>query len=275
MSHELEIASGARFNFGANWSRFVSDIDAHSIDQAEASLRDMLEVENLRDKSFVDIGSGSGLFSLAAKRLGARVLSFDYDPRSVACTRSLLRQHFGGDPGWRVVPGSVLDREFLDRIGQFDIVYSWGVLHHTGRMWEGLNNAALLVKPGGSLFVAIYNHQPIASRYWSFVKRTYNKSVIARLFWSALHSVYPLAPSLILRWLEARKLPRGMSAWRDLHDWIGGYPFEVAKPEQVFEFCRSRGLTLTKLVTVGGRMGCNEFVFHREWRQGVSQQIST
>src|SRR5690606_102989 len=124
---------------------------------------------------FLDIGSGSGLSSLAARRLGARVHSFDYDPESVACTAELRRRFFPGSPDWTVERGSALDAGYLRGLGSFDIVYSWGVLHHTGRMWEGLANAALPVAEGGRLFVAIYNDTGTQSRRWRWIKRTYNQ----------------------------------------------------------------------------------------------------
>src|SRR5205807_740046 len=127
------------------------------IAEAESSLKRMLEVESLAGRSFLDIGSGSGLFSLAARRLGARVRSFDYDPQSVACTRELRRRFYPDDADWQIEEGSVLDEGYVRALGTFDVVYSWGVLHHTGAMWRALAHAALPVAVGGKLFIAIYN----------------------------------------------------------------------------------------------------------------------
>lgn len=113
----------------------------------------MLNLETLEDKTFLDIGSGSGLFSLAAVRLGARQIhSFDYDLQSVACSRELKRRYFPQKNDWSIEQGDVLDKDYLNSLGQWDIVYSWGVLHHTGNMWQALGNIVQLVKKGGNLF---------------------------------------------------------------------------------------------------------------------------
>src|SRR5229473_3051952 len=126
MRHSGEILGGERFAFGENWARFLALLDDQRIKDAEESLQSKLGVENLAGKSFLDVGSGSGLFSLAARRLGARVHSFDYDPRSVACTGELKRRYFPDDGRWVVETGSALDADYLRSIGKFDIVYSWG-----------------------------------------------------------------------------------------------------------------------------------------------------
>lgn len=263
-----EIEDGERFSFGGNWKRFLTTLDDERINEADSSLKNMLETTDLKGLHFLDIGSGSGLFSLAARRLGAHVESFDFDPQSVACTTHLRERYFKNDSEWTVKQGSVLDQNFMNQLAPADIVYSWGVLHHTGSMWEALANAANLVKPGGKLFIAIYNDQGGKSRRWHLIKKTYNKYAFMR----PLLLVYGLIRSWTLAsirdllngkpfetWIKYKK-DRGMSAWYDVIDWIGGYPFEVATPDAIFDFYKGRGFTLTKIVTRQG-YGCNEFVF--------------
>src|SRR5467141_2182790 len=159
MRRSEEILGGKRFAFGENWARFLALLDDQRIRDAEESLRSKLGVQSLAGRSFLDVGSGSGLFSLAARRLGARVHSFDYDPQSVACTRLLRDRFFPGDADWKINQGSVLYAGYLATLGRFDVVYSWGVLHHTGAMWAALKNVTTLVAPGGLLYLAIYNDQ--------------------------------------------------------------------------------------------------------------------
>jgi 2-polyprenyl-3-methyl-5-hydroxy-6-metoxy-1,4-benzoquinol methylase len=274
-AHAREVSTGERFEFGANWSRFLGVLNEDRIAAAERGLQRMLQQPRLDGLSFLDIGSGSGLSSLAARRLGARVHSFDYDPQSVAATTELRRRYFANDPDWTIERGSALDAEYLRGLGTFDIVYSWGVLHHTGHMWDALGNVVDCVAPGGRLFVAIYNDTGTQARRWRMIKRTYNQ--LPRLLqapFAALVSM-PEEGKAFLRaavkgrpmqyvraWTDYRSR-RGMSRWHDIVDWVGGYPYEFATADEIFEFYRVRGFSLDNLHVGGVGLGCNEFVFRR------------
>jgi 2-polyprenyl-3-methyl-5-hydroxy-6-metoxy-1,4-benzoquinol methylase len=271
---EQDIARGERFAFGKNWQRFLQSIDEARIQRAQRSLAEMLQERDLTGKTFLDIGSGSGLFSLAARRLGARVRSFDFDRDSVACAEELKRRYFTGDPDWTIEQGSVLDEAYLDSLGTFDIVYSWGVLHHTGQMWPAIDAASRRVGPRGKFFIAIYNDLGSRSQRWRRMKAAYNRlpAPLRPIFTGVLmapeemkaigRAVLSGRPGSYLRlWTEPGD--RGMNRWRDMVDWVGGYPYEVATPEQIFEFCRERGFELRKMRCGGVGLGCNEFVFER------------
>ena len=279
-SHAREVSSGERFEFGANWSRFLSVLDEERIAAAERGLQRMLGQQRLDGLTFLDIGSGSGLSSLAARRLGARVHSFDYDPQSVAATTELRRRYFANDPLWKIERGSALDPEYLKGLGTYDIVYSWGVLHHTGRMWEALGNVVDRVAPRGRLFVAIYNDTGTQARRWHTIKKIYNR--LPRPLQAPFAAVVSapeegkafaraamkLRPFDYVRSWKGYGSRRGMSRWHDIVDWVGGYPYEFATADEIFNFYRERGFALENIHVGGVGLGCNEFVFRRVATEG-------
>jgi 2-polyprenyl-6-hydroxyphenyl methylase/3-demethylubiquinone-9 3-methyltransferase len=274
-----EVSQGKRFKFGRNWTRFLRVLNDERITIAENSLKSMLKVASLTGISFLDVGSGSGLFSLAARRCGAKVHSFDYDPESVACTLELKRRYFPGDSAWTVEQGSVLDLAYLNMLGTFDIVYSWGVLHHTGRMWQALNNVKPIVRMGGQLFIAIYNDQGEVTDHWAKVKTRFNSLPIPLAALYALKIITTeerksFVGRGIKAWLKSwseygKQSSRGMSKWHDWIDWIGGQPYERASIEQITDHFANDGFRLTNLVDCSNGYGCNEFVFSREAPLGV------
>lgn len=261
-----------RFKFGENWAAFLSQVNEERIGQAISSLQKALDVETLEGQRILDIGSGSGLFSLAAHRLGAEVVSFDYDESSVECTRT-LKSKFGNDSKpWSVSQGSVLDEDYMTSLGKFNGVYSWGVLHHTGEMDKAIELASQCVEDSGWFFIAIYNDQGHASKRWLATKVIYNKlpEKIQPVYVVAVAGLCEL--NLIAKRVLSFKNPfpgrtpeqknRGMTKWYDWVDWIGGLPFEVGSPEKITMMLRKKGFLLDHLITIGKGHGCNEFVFH-------------
>lgn len=265
-----------RYGFGKNWQSFVThSLDAKRIGKAANSLRRLLQVEHLRGQSLLDIGCGSGLFSLAACLLGAeRVTAFDYDIDSVR-TSEALRQRAGiASERWQIQQGSVLDPAFLSTIEPADIVYSWGVLHHTGSMWQAIDEAVTKVRPGGTLVLAIYNHQERligGSAMWWQIKRFYNQSPppLRRLTELAYVGALGLRDASALRGAAATWRGytggdvRGMDFWHDVRDWLGGFPYEYASTSAVASYLTERwGLQPIQIIPCQG-YGCNEFVFRR------------
>jgi len=261
------------FSFGKNWLAFLQKLDDARIEKAKKSLIDFLGGEYvLRDKRFVDIGCGSGLFSLSAFLLGAKsVVSVDVDTSSVEGTR-YLKHTFGNDSdSWKVVHGSILDQALVQGLGTFDIVYSWGVLHHTGDMWTAIKNSVSLVKPEGLFYLAIYNERVgfQSSRFWWCVKSLYNRSnVVIKKIIELLFIIQFFAMGLIrfenrFLYIKNYRSRRGMSWYTDVVDWLGGYPYEYCTVRTMKDFFDKRGFSLLNVKDCGDGTGCNEFLFKR------------
>jgi 2-polyprenyl-6-hydroxyphenyl methylase/3-demethylubiquinone-9 3-methyltransferase len=169
-----------RFEFGKNWRRFVrKNFTRERSNIAKDHILKFTGRDTLKGLDFLDIGCGSGLHSLAAYDAGAdRVFGFDYDVNSVAAT-SIVRQSVGNPSNWRVERGDVLDKDYVAKLGKWNFVYSWGVLHHTGNVWEAIRNAQSTVADGGMFYIALYSSDvasPEEQEFWLRKKREYNRS---------------------------------------------------------------------------------------------------
>jgi 2-polyprenyl-6-hydroxyphenyl methylase/3-demethylubiquinone-9 3-methyltransferase len=267
------VPSGAlRFEFGRNWAAYLSKAFGPArLDAATKSLVALTGESDLQGKTFLDIGSGSGIVSLAAVQLGATVTSVDYDPESVACAER-LRASVSSPIRWTVLAGSILDPALVDRLPMADIVYSWGVLHHTGAMWNAIRLAASRVPPGGLFCIAIYNtveRRVGGSRFWAVIKRTYVrvpgllKKVMEVGYGAAKGAMLVLTLRNPVTVARDYQRVRGMSLWHDWVDWLGGYPYEYASAGEIFAFGRDElGFELIRMNTTSS-LGCNEFVFRR------------
>jgi predicted RNA methylase len=277
VAYDARRGPGRRFSFGTNWQRFLAIMDAERIGHAARSLRGMLPEGDLAGRSFLDVGCGSGLFSLAAATVGAeRIHSFDCDADSVACTRELLRRYRPSTSRWTIEQGDVLDPQYVRGLGTWHVVYAWGVVHHSGQMWHALDNVVRLVADDGVLVLAVYNDQGLRSRLWRQVKRLHNAGDVGRALVLATFVPYFVGRGVAADLLRIRnpltryrqyERRRGMSVLHDILDWLGGYPFEVARPEEIVRFCGERGLPLERLTTAHGGLGCNEFVFRKGRRR--------
>jgi 2-polyprenyl-6-hydroxyphenyl methylase/3-demethylubiquinone-9 3-methyltransferase len=261
------------FKFGENWADYSRLVDEDRIQQAEADLLRLLPREDLTGKSFLDIGCGSGLHSLAALRLGvSSVTCIDIDPKSVETACNVIGSRWrGSNAAFRV--GNVFSLPG-DRDARFDVVYSWGVLHHTGAMWEAITTASQMVSADGHLVIAIYNRTPLCG-FWRWEKKHFSGA--SKPVQRAVSGLFACAQTL--RTLGSGRLPpswrgdsgrsRGMDASHDRLDWLGGYPYESASPVEVGEHMTGMGFRLIRSFNTEPGLGvfgagCAEYVFRRE-----------
>lgn len=251
------------FSFGQNWQDYLKTISTHEMDSARKNIEEWLDTSSVSGKTVIDVGCGSGIHSLAFYLLGAEKLySFDYDQFSVDATKALWERE-GKPERWTVSQGSILDKEFIENMDKFDIVYSWGVLHHTGAMWDALEKCFMLVKPGGIFWISLY---AIGPRYPQdlALKKKYNSSSSWGKRWMIYKRITVLMLSRLkhgnnpFTWNEKRE--RGMNVYHDIVDWLGGLPYEVAGEDEVLKFGRQHGLILER-IKVKGEGACNIYVF--------------
>lgn len=268
----------SHFAFGKNWADYAEKIGETEIKEAVDGLSRMIGEERLNGKRFLDIGCGSGVHSLAALLLGAaEVVALDIDPDSVSTTRAVLDRHFPSG-NFKVEQRSVFDLEPTE-IGRFEVVYSWGVLHHTGDLYHAVRSAASLVDDSGIFVFSLYRKTWMCW-LWKVEKRWYAHT--SPKLQSRARSVYLLAYRTGLL-LTGRKFDnfvqnyhrnRGMDFYHDVHDWMGGWPYESISPEEVRALMRELDFSEVRSFISGGRLlwrdsgifgsGCDEYVYQLE-----------
>lgn len=270
------------YKFGKNWKRFIdTSYTKKRVEIAQKCMLDTLLRPNLDNQSILDIGCGSGIHSLAALRSGARfVTSMDYDLDSVRTAWQLWKAE-GKPRNWKIIHGDVLDESFMSRFEDIDIVYSWGVLHHTGNMYKAIKNAALPLKKshsGGVFFIALYSYNIYQSylgkspENWLEIKQKYNAAGYFRKRYMEYQHLYDTyfwnmdrwteAPKYFVKMLKAArdyKKARGMDLMTDVRDWLGGWPMDFVHEEECVEFCDKKlDMRLARMLTGAGN---TEFVF--------------
>ncbi len=273
MSSELlEVES--HFKFGENWARYAELLDQERIDQAEADLKRIIGRDRLDGVRFLDIGSGSGLHSLAAIRMGAaEIMAVDIDPDSVRTTQQTLTR-FAPEAKFTCQKLSIFDAT-PETLGLFDVVYSWGVLHHTGSMHEAIRRASTLVKPDGTLALAIYR-KTVLCGFWKLEKRIYRKlpkwgqSVVQGLYTLKNRARFLVKGESFREYLKQYHYVRGMDYQHDIHDWLGGYPYESMTPKEFGDYVASLGFEVVapealdpKPLWTLSSGGCQEIRFRR------------
>lgn len=272
MSNAVDgVKRGSHFAFGENWASYSKLVTERQIEEATQGLRRLISGD-LSGKRFLDVGCGSGIHALAALRLGAaEVVAIDRDPDSVATTRKMLEAHAAGK-SWRVLERSVFDLD-SPTVGKFDVVYSWGVLHHTGDMCGALRIAAALVAPGGEFVFALYRRTRLCW-FWKLEKRWYagagpfGQRIARTLFIGLFRLIFPvLNRQSFHQYVKNYSGRRGMDYYHDVHDWLGGWPYESISADGVRRLMEQIGMREIRTFVRSRRKlglfgsGCDEYVY--------------
>ncbi len=260
-------AADSHFAFGKNWRSFAGLIDDERIANSDRGVQRLFPDGALNGKTVIDIGCGSGLPALSLLRAGAaHVTCIDIDADSVATARDTLERHAPA-AAWSAAVTSVFEAS-----GRYDAVYSWGVLHHTGDMWRAIDKAGAMVAPGGILAIAIYAETPLCG-VWKVEKAIYARaSAPVQKLIRILFGVWRTVISGLATGFRKRPPTdgrRGMERDHDIHDWLGGYPYESATPEEIDAFLTAREFSALRVLPFGGRRhglfgsACDEYVYRR------------
>ena len=255
------------FKFGENWKNFSNLIDNNRLKEAVTSLKKLTNKKSLNNLSFLDIGCGSGLCSLAAIQLNCKkIYAIDQDEQSIKTTKKVLQKS-----RFKKVKVEKKDLFTLNEKEKFDIVYSWGVLHHTGNMLEAIKKSTKMVSKNGMLILALYKKTKLCN-LWKIEKYIYKSSpkVIQNFIKNLFIFLFKLAMILkrknFSNYINDYKTKRGMDFYHDVHDWLGGYPYESISIEEISKIMDKFGYKMIRSFQVKKQIGffgtgCDEYVF--------------
>ena len=154
---------GARHAQAAEGTRQFYDQVEDERNRLEPFIAAFADFASARDRALLEIGVGVGTDFIRFARAGARVTGVDLTQHSV----SLVRQRLALEGLTGEV--QVADAEQLPfKDAAFDVVYSWGVLHHTPEPDLAIAEAVRVLKPGGRLCLMLYaRHSWVAYGLWA------------------------------------------------------------------------------------------------------------
>jgi len=263
-----------RFKFGENWSNYSSSVNLEKIELAKKDIIRL--VGDVSNKSVIDIGCGSGIHTVAFIQLGVKsIVSFDYDLKSVETTKKLVKKFCYKKSKYKVFQADILNIDSLSGLNKrkFDIVYSWGVLHHTGSMFEAIISTTKFLKDNGILVLGLYVKTKLCN-FWYYEKKIFNKYKFLQPL-IKLPFLFFLIIGLSLKKrsspykiIHDYKKQRGMSIIFDVNDWLGGFPYESIDDNSLLNFLKLKGFKIVRKFNTNSRIGffgaaCGEWVLKK------------
>ena len=274
--------SEGKFSFGINWTDFAKNkvdeniVSTHVNDALGHLLRmpGFLSAKPLEGKRVIDIGCGSGLSSLSFYENGCRdITSFDVNEDSIKAT-NIIKERFCNDESnlkWSIKEGSILDENLVSDLRsqeKYDLVYSWGVLHHTGDMRKAIDNTLSLCQSGSILWMALYikvdqpdgeeiyqNDLKLKIKFNEASEETKKEMIVSRL-----KKVFGNNPATWTRPYDNR----GMTPINDVTDWLGGYPYEVARAKDIKRLLEANGFSEIEVLNENRASGTNVIYIYQK-----------
>ena len=205
--------------------------------------------EGVKGKKVLDAGSGSGMVSIAFAVMGASVTGVDITSKCIENGRKRAKA-FGVE--CRFVQS---DLTMLDLHEDFDIIYSWGVLHHTADAKASFFRLVEHLRPGGEIIIAVYLRTAFSS-FWNFSRVFYQSSpgfakTAFRRSASVLLNGYDAVRKALMK--KERYMLRGTSNEELVNDWFGVPHRTFHTYTEVYEWFREKGLDYRLVNPATGR----------------------
>jgi len=250
-SHDI-VASRVKRFYDDLWTRYTPAYDS-CCEHVELFFSDA-EIEG---KRILDAGCGMGVFSVVfGKKGAARVIGIDLSEEGVRRAQRAASHFNLSNVEFR--EGNILRLPYPD--GSFDIVWSWGTLHHTAEPLKALEELIRVLKNGGTLFVTLYRSTKL-----SFLHEGIRKTLrlAHRRMWPLLAKLIALALFPATLFLKRRKKARAGENLSDLVlDWYFNPVRHYYRPGEIRQLLEQEGLIIEKFLPASGRFNStSNFIF--------------
>ncbi len=225
------------------WTEYIPEYEA-----SEKHWLLFYSPEEVKGKTVLDAGCGTGVFSIIFARNGAaKVTGIDISPGSLGTARG-LKEKFGLANA-EFQQQDMLHLSFRD--ASFDIVWAWGTVHHTTDPLGAITELIRVLKPGGSLFLAIYKQTSV-----TWIHEIIRKTMIRTPRWSwnvlAKAGAFMLTPVVFL-FKRRQKSRKGEKLSELILDWYFVPIRHYYTPEEIRVFLERKKFRIEKYLAHSGR----------------------
>ena len=225
------------------WTEYIPEYE-----KSEEHWQLFYSPEEIKGKRVLDAGCGTGIFSIIFARNGAaEVIGLDISPGSLTTARH-LKDNFKLD-NVHFQQADMLQLPFPNQ--SFDIVWAWGTVHHTLNPWQAMEELLRVLKPGGSILLAIYTKTKITFLH-EIIRKTLIKT--SRKTWQPLAKIMAFFRGPVVAIFKKREKSRQGEKLEELiFDWYFVPIRHHYYPREIKDFLEQKGLTIEKFLPASGR----------------------